>query len=89
MQRNRFLIIRLLESDDNSERNASQLPTNPDRFYVIPDFHNIIPNFLATDSKIKARDWLQFVQAVAQLVHWTEAFKLEIIGTKLVAAASN
>ena len=89
LQQNQLLINRLLERDNTPLRNESPFPTNSDGFYVMPDFHNTINNFSGIESRAQARDWLQSVQSVARLHHWPEAFKLEIVRTKLVAAASN
>lgn len=89
LQQNQFLMNRLLERDSIPVRNDSPFPTNPDGFYVMPDFHNTVPTFSGTESRTQARDWLHSVHSVAQLHHWPDAFKLEIVRTKLVAAASN
>jgi len=91
LQQNQMLINRLLELDrDNApKRSETPFPTNPDGFYVMPDFHNTIQNFSGIESRTQARDWLQSVQSVARLHHWPEAFKLEIVRTRLVGAASN
>jgi len=89
LQQNQLLINRLLERDNTPSRNESPFPTNSDGFYVMPNFHNTIKNFSGTESRTQARDWLQSVQSVARLHHWPEAFKLEIVRTKLVSAASN
>lgn len=89
LHQNQILINRLLERDNSSVRNVSPFETNPDGFFVMPDFHNTVPNFSGSETKAQARDWLQSVQSVARLHHWPEAFKLEKVRTKLVAAASN
>lgn len=89
LQQNQLLINRLLERDNTPLRNESPFPTNSDGFYVMSDFHNTIKNFSGIESRAQARNWLQSVQSVTRLHHWPEAFKLEIVQTKLVAAASN
>jgi len=89
LQQNQLLINRLLDRDNTPVRSETRFPTNPDGFYVMPDFHNTIENFSGVESRVQARDWLRSVQSVARLHHWPEAFKLEIVRTKLVGAASN
>jgi len=87
LQQNQLLINRLLERDNTPFRNESPFTTNSDGFYVMLDFHNTVKNFSGIESRAQARTWLQSVQSVTRLHHWPEAFKLEIVQTKLVAAA--
>jgi len=59
LQQNQLLINHLLDRDNTPVRSETPFPTNPDGFYVMPDFHNTIQNFSGIESRVEARDWLQ------------------------------
>ncbi|CAI6373422.1 unnamed protein product [Macrosiphum euphorbiae] len=69
LQQNQLLINRLLDRDHTPVGSETRFLTNPDGFYVMPDFHNTIQNISGVESRAQARDWLQSVQSVARLHH--------------------
>lgn len=58
-------------------------------YYVMPDFHESLSNFIGTESYIEALNWIKIIKSTADLHNWPDSFKLEIIRTKLKGAAHN
>jgi len=58
-------------------------------YYVMPDFHQSLPDFFGTESHVEASNWIKGIGSTADLHNWPDTFKLEIVRTKLKGAARN
>ncbi|XP_022160829.1 uncharacterized protein LOC111026944 [Myzus persicae] len=61
----------------------------PNGYYVMPDFHQSLPDFIGTESHAEASNWIKGINSTADLHSWPDTFKLEIVRTKLKGAARN
>lgn len=88
IEQNRLLMEQLLlrRSTTSSPSVQSNISNG---YYVMPDFHETLSNFIGTESNTEASNWIKSLNSTADLHNWPDSFKLEIIRTKFKGAAHN
>lgn len=88
IEQNRLLMERLLLNQSiTPSPSVRSIVSNG--YYVMPDFHETLSNFIGTKSYTKASNWIKSINLTADLHNWTDSFKLEIIRTIFKGAAHN